>query len=206
MASFETAEAVEAADKSAQDRVAVFSSGAGVTIAVADGAGGMSGGAEAADAVIAGIGRAAGTLSGDRGWAEALARIDRQIEEDPLAGMCAAVVVELTPEGITGASAGDVQAWIMDGDEAVDLTRARIRKPLMGSGIAMPVQFYHGALTGTLLAATDGLFDYAKREDIIRASRESGLKSLPGRLIELARPASGRLWDDIGLAVCRKAR
>ncbi len=44
------------------------------------------------------------------------------------------------------------------------------RKPLVGDG-GIPVSFQLGALAGgTLIAASDGLFRYAKREDIVRVA------------------------------------
>lgn len=205
MPAFHTAEAMEALGKSSQDRLALFERGPALVLALADGAGGMSGGREAANAVIAHVKRDAGDVQGDLGWAEFLSRIDRDVETDPQAGEAAVVVVELSPEGILGASVGDSRAWIVDGEEVRDLTRAQYRKPLLGSGLAAPVQFSDGPLRGTLIVATDGLFGYAKRDSLVRLARDPDLGSLPLKLIDSVRLKSGELWDDVSVLVCRAA-
>ena len=76
--------------------------------------------------------------------------------------------MDIRPYGIAGASVGDSQAWMIDEGEIVSLTAEQNRKPLLGSGQAIPVGFNQPPLHGILVAGTDGFFDYAKRDDIIR--------------------------------------
>ncbi|MEM7557530.1 MAG: hypothetical protein AAF394_00270 [Planctomycetota bacterium] len=73
----------------------------------------------------------------------------------------------------------------------------------MGSGSAQPIGFTHQPLSGTLIAATDGLFDYAKQESIIELLAKSDFYEIPRRCVELVRLPSGELWDDTSIVVAR---
>lgn len=122
-----------------------------------------------------------------------------------MAGEAAAAVVAVTPEGVFGASVGDARALIVHGRTIVELTSKQTRKPLLGSGLAVIVPFIYKAEGGTLLVATDGLFDYAKPEAVVSAMLDEDLDSIPAKLVDLARLPSGGLWDDVGLALCRRS-
>ena len=91
----------------------------------------------------------------------------------------------------------------MDGDGVTDLAPSAGRKPWVGSGAALPVPFAGPMTTGTVLLATDGLVKYTSREAIRDAARETPLVEVPRRLIELVRPPSGRLPDDVAVIVAR---
>jgi PPM family protein phosphatase len=178
-----------------QDRAAVFVRDGGLVIALADGAGGTSNGALAADAVIAAAERCAGD------WVEAL----RAVDEDPRlgGGETTAVVLELDGSGIRGASVGDSEAWLVDGDTVDVLTHGQRRKPLLGGG-AEPVAFDARALgTATLVVGSDGLFRYARRADIARIARERDLVAAVARLVALVRLPTGELQDDVSVVVVR---
>ena len=85
-----------------------------------------------------------------------------------------------------------------------DLTRNQNRKPLLGSGNAIPVSFMNSPLNGVLLIATDGFFDYAKRDAITPMIAQSDFYTIPKNCVEMVRLPSGDLWDDIGIVAARK--
>lgn len=205
MPDFRTAQLLAPLKGSGHDRVGVFGDPPEVVIAVVDGASGMPGAALAADTVLKGIRKASEDVTGARYWAEALSQIDREVEAHPMAGEAAAVVAAVTPDGVFGASVGDNRALLVYERTIVELTSKQARKPLLGSGLAVIVPFIYKAAGGTLLAATDGLFSYAKPDAVVSAMLDEDLEGIPKKLVDLARLPSGGLWDDVGLVLCRRS-
>jgi len=74
---------------------------------------------------------------------------------------------------------------------------------MLGSGNAQPVGFTSAPLKGLLLVATDGLFDYAKRDEILDLVAQTEFYEIPRKCIELVQLPSGDRWDDIGIVVGR---
>jgi serine/threonine protein phosphatase PrpC len=147
---------------------------------VADGAGGRSGGAEAASMAVELVRRNASLVNDAESCSEVLCRIDAAIAKDPIAGETTCALVIVTPEEIFGASVGDSNIWLIPENGAhVDLTRAQQRKPFIGSGSAWPVPYQHPMQGVTLLLATDGLSKYTSAERIIATCRVSN-HSPPG--------------------------
>jgi hypothetical protein len=105
--------------------------------------------------------------------------------------------------GLRGASVGDSQAWIVVGEQIIELTLNQHRKPLLGSQCAAPVCFSNPPLSGTLIVATDGFFNYVKREKLTSALAQCDFFSIPRMCVEMVRLPSGDLWDDIGIVACR---
>src|SRR6185436_9356411 len=90
-----------------QDRVGVVEVGAAKVIVLADGAGGRSGGTEAAEAVIRLARESLDSVNDPldpRGWARMLMRLDRLIREDARAGETTAVTVAVTEKALAGAA------------------------------------------------------------------------------------------------------
>ena len=179
-----------------QDRAAVFERDGGLVVVLADGAGGTSGGDQAADALIAAVGDA-----DDDDWERVLEALDA----DPRRrgnGETTAVIASVGA-GIYGTSVGDSGAWvILDG--AIDvLTENQARKPLVGAG-CMPVVFGRSQFVGTLLIASDGLFKYAKPADIARIAEGPDLAVAACTLIELVRLDGGTVQDDVSIVLCRR--
>ena len=191
----------------AEDRLGVFAIGDGVVITIADGMGGRAGGAEAAEGFVQIAGAEVsrlGNLDDPLAWDRVLVLADREIQADPAAGETTAVIVAVTPRGIAGASVGDSVAWLITDDRVWDLTAAQQHKPGLGVGMARPTPFRGKAVPGsTLLVATDGLVKYASRETIARVVRESPFVGAARRVVDLVRPPSGRLPDDVAVALCR---
>ncbi|MEM9069852.1 MAG: hypothetical protein AAGE52_15170 [Myxococcota bacterium] len=167
------------------DRVHV-AMGDALQVALADGAGGSSGGAEAATRAVETVGDAA-----------ALRALDHSIASS-FGGRCTAIWLTLSRSGIVhGLSVGDSEAWCQRGDDWRELTENQQRKPLVGSGKARPVEF--AAAADLVLVASDGLTRYAK--DI------RGILSRPNaawNLVGAARLPSGGLQDDIAIVLVRR--
>jgi serine/threonine protein phosphatase PrpC len=201
---------VERGGQELQDRVEITERSGAVVIVVADGSGGRSGGAEAADIVLKTVRAAANSLAVADAVAcvRLLVEMDRAIDRDQAAGETTAVIaiVREKEKEIVGASAGDSEAWVMSTAGYERLTHGQVRKPLLGSGVAVPVSFQHIFSEGTLLAATDGLFKYTGAERICAAVAGEDLNQAALSLANLVRLRSGALPDDVGIVLARMER
>jgi len=185
-----------------EDRGSVRVSGNRVLIAVADGVGGMSGGAAAAELAVLRI-MAHGLSPDPAALVSLLREADRRVYEEPDAGETTVVAAVVTPHEIAGASVGDSEAWLVTDRGRVDLTGNQRFVPTLGSAGAVPIPFVHRGPGGTLLVATDGLFGYAPAEKICAAARGEDLDAAARALVDLARLPNGTLQDDITVVLCR---
>lgn len=191
---------VVAARGSGQDRACVLEVADGLVIALADGAGGTSNGAIAAQAIVDAVSAAAPTTCD---WCELLADLDHDAQRLAY-GQSTAVVLSISDVGIRGASVGDSGALMLHGTDVVDLTDGQARKPLVGSG-CVPFRVTSTLVAdGTLLVASDGLLRYAKRTDIVRIASGADLNAAARALIEVVRLANGNLQDDVAIVLCRE--
>jgi hypothetical protein len=187
------------------DRVAEIRMPGRTLFVVADGAGGVAGGAAAAEAVCeAAYAYQDWRMPSD--WAGWLARIDREMSRSRV-GLAAAVVIEIWDDGrIVGASVGDCEAWMFGGDGASrSLTSGQARKPLLGDGTARPVGFEARPGRGTLMMATDGLWKYMKPARIAKAASIRPLDVACAALVDGARLRNGTLQDDVAIALAEPA-
>ena len=170
---------------------------------VADGSGGMSGGAQAAERALQEISGAARQrkLNERASWLAMLAKADDAISRDP--EQCAIVAAAIIGGRIFGASVGDCEAWLITENSIEELTASQVRKPLLGSREGVPVAFEAVLGDATLLLATDGLWKYARRDRIAVLARRPDLQVAVHRLAELPRLRSGAWPDDIGVIACR---
>jgi len=198
-----TSVGTDSPQRNSEDRVEIRELDDQLLIALADGAGGRAGGAAAAEFAVRSILKADPVLD-PAAWVMCLAEIDRQLSGDPSGGETTAVVVLISPKSIVGASVGDSGAWFVDAAGVENLTARQQRKPLLGSGVAVPVMFRHDGPGGIVLAATDGLLKYTSAEKICDVIRRTSLELAPGALIDLVRLKSGALQDDVAVAVCRR--
>jgi serine/threonine protein phosphatase PrpC len=178
---------------SGQDRAVVIPRADGLVVALADGAGGASNGALAAQAVVD------VAVRGDP--ADVILACDEHLRN---VGLTTAIIVHVRADAVSGASVGDSAAWLIDG-EVIDLTEHQRRKPLVGGG-CVPVAFRSERPLGTatLLVASDGLFSYAAAADIARVVRAGrDLRETADALVELVRLPSGGLQDDVTIVLCR---
>jgi serine/threonine protein phosphatase PrpC len=183
-----------------QDRGLIIHDGPRVVLCVADGAGGLGGGAEAAILAVEMVRQHASFLINADACAELLRNMDATVAKDSIAGETTCALAILTSEEIFGASVGDSGVWLIpeNGDQ-LNLTQAQKRKPFIGSGTAWPIPFRHARAAGGLLLATDGLLKYTSAERIIAVCREHLIDVAGQRLIELVRYPSGALPDDVTL-------
>lgn len=196
---------VEGADGPGQDLVAAIERPEHFTLVLADGAGGISGGAEAADAVVLAAterARQSGPPPDAAAWVRLLADIDTRLA-DRAGGETTAVVISIDLRTIAGASVGDSGAlWITDAG-TWDLTERQHRRPRLGSGVAVPYPFGAPFAPGTLVLASDGLLAYVAREAIVAAARNGSAVDAARRLADLPRLRSGARPDDVSVCVCR---
>lgn len=189
--------------ENAQDRVWVRRFEDRAVLALADGAGGRGGGAEAADLAIEIISQFASGLYSQDDCAAALYKAHSIVQKNPKAGETTAVVAVAKGHELFGASIGDSGAWLVSEDSVDDLTAHQNRRPFLGSGDAIPVSFSRPSLEGTLLVASDGLLRYAPRDMICWTIRKSPFDVVCKELVRLVRYPSGALPDDVGIAICR---
>ena len=182
-----------------EDRIAVLRLRDRTVVVLADGAGGTGGGAAAADRVCTAAVEA--RQGGICDWAPWLSLLDSEMAARS-AGLAAAVVLEILGDGrVSGASIGDCEVWVF-GAHPFCLTYRQARKPLLGDGSASPVAFAYSFGGGTLVAATDGLWKYAGRNEFAEAARRRPLEEAAGALVDAARLPSGALPDDVAVAIC----
>lgn len=195
---FAIAQAVAGHDGAAgQDRIALVETDDAILIALADGAGGTGAGGLAADLVVKQIESAGASFDP----ASLLAAADKVLR--PTGGESTGIFLRLSADGITGASVGDSEVWLVRDQDDVALTAFQTRKPLLGSGHATPRTFASPPLKDTLVIATDGLFKYARRERLLPILRSSHLPSIPQRAVNHVRLPPGNLQDDVAIVVCR---
>ena len=183
------------------DRIGVWQTDSALTIALADGAGGVTGAATAAQSLLdaVDIGSTPALQASD-----IISALDQRLASTN-GGQSTAVVLALSADGVAGASVGDSGAWIIQGDSIEDLTNLQNGKPLVGTGACVPVAFSAARLRGgTLLVASDGLLKYAKRTDIARVAQEADLDVAATALVELVTLRSGKVPDDVSVVLCRE--
>lgn len=180
----------------------VFERDDALIVVLADGAGGIRGGAVASRFLIEGV-RSAVTDSAFvaddvRAWADLFQASDRALTANH-AGETSGVVVVLGLRGIVGVSTGDCEAWVVMPAQVDDLTSGQHTKSRLGTGRAVPVTFQRAALEGVLLVGTDGLFKYASQGVIARIVRAHTIGRTAEELIELVRLPSGRFADEAAI-------
>jgi PPM family protein phosphatase len=182
-----------------EDRLLVERYGARTLAMVADGAGGMGGGAAAATMAcsIAAKQLRTGGAGTPEDWARCLYEADQAVVRT--GGQCTAVVVEISEGRVVGASVGDSGAWLLTGKAIIDLTENQHRKPLLGSDESLPMGFGPIELSGRLLIATDGLFKFATGSDIAQRATALSVNDAVDKLIAGVRLKSGALQDDVAI-------
>jgi serine/threonine protein phosphatase PrpC len=173
-----------------------------VAFAVADGAGGLGGGGQAAELVVRSFALAVSTdpLLVDPGWWTALLRAI-ELARDRDAGESTAVVGVLDRDALVGASVGDSDAWLIGTNDVNVVTGMQHRRPRLGTGAANPVAFTAAAASHVLLVGSDGLFGSVRPAAICDAVRRLPAPDRGRALVELARGKSGRLYDDLGIVL-----
>jgi len=187
-----------------EDRADVFECPVGTVAVVADGVGGRSGGAAAADVVISRIRAHMLSLASVRtsDLTALLRRIDNDLLEDQHAGQTTAVFAVVTDRAIVGAAVGDSEAWLI-GRQA-DRVLTHVSKPFLGTGEARPDSFRCRLSDETLLLATDGLFRYVEAGDIVEAALHTDIDVAATVVAGLPRRENGMPPDDIAVVLVRR--
>ncbi len=184
-----------------QDRVEILRFGDKSVIILADGVGGRSGGAEAAEFVIRVARIVAIKLSSSDDCLSFLRELDQEIFRSDVCGETTGVIVVVSSREIFGANVGDSAAWLFTPDGKMELSY--IRKPYLGTGVAVPHQFARKSGPGTIVVASDGLWKYTSLELIEQKVRTTNPDRLATELGALVRLRSGTFPDDIGIATCQ---
>jgi serine/threonine protein phosphatase PrpC len=189
---------VEARPGRGEDRIAVVVKAQQTLIVVADGAGGVAKGAEAAE-IVCGTLTSAAEISD---WSQWLMQQDAALLSKNT-GQAAAIGLSVSAEGVAqGASVGDCECWLFDRDRCFNLTEQQVRKPMLGDG-GIPVGFSARlAPRATLVVATDGLWKYIPRARIAEAVIKRPLEDALTALVDGVRLRSGTLQDDVAIVMC----
>jgi len=202
---FATSKQIHAGGKDLQDRAELFWCDSNLVLVVADGAGGMSGGAEAAQFIAEGVRkRICSATMNPKDLIMLFTSLDREMAAIGAFGETTCVAVVLSDNGVVGASVGDSGALIFSKAGVDNLTANQVRKPFLGSGRAMPVSFTRGLLEGTLLVASDGLLKNTSLEKIAATILTADFDDAANKLVELVRYQSGALPDDVSVLLARK--
>lgn len=190
---------VVSAGTTGQDRALSMAWRGGTLLVLADGSGGMAGGAEAAQAVLVHISALGDDLSPD--FVVALSELDRLLARRFDCGETTAVICCIDSGVVTGASVGDSCAWLLSEAGVLDLTAGQVRKPLLGSGSARPILFGPVPLQGRLLVASDGLTKYVPQMRIGELALVDPLDRAVELLTEAPRLRAGTLQDDVAVVL-----
>jgi serine/threonine protein phosphatase PrpC len=194
--------ALKAGNPEFQDRAGIFDCGERTIVAVADGAGGISGGAEAAEMFMRLVRESAAGLQTPADCQELLSRIDSEIDSAAKCGETTGVVLVISEKLIFGASVGDSAAWLFKEKQRDELTAGQQRKPCLGTGMTSPRIFVRPHTPGTLIAASDGLWNYTNMGAIQQHALATPISEVGEKLLELVRLRSGTFADDVAIVAC----
>src|SRR5947207_206696 len=96
-----------------QDRAVVLDDDSRTVFCVADGAGGLSGGSEAATLAIEFLRKHVGTLKDPRSCVKLLEDMDQLICRDKVAGETTCAIAVISAAHVFGASVGDSGVWLI---------------------------------------------------------------------------------------------
>lgn len=179
---------VEAPSDRDEDRVGFHERDGVLRLALADGAGGMTGGGEAAMfAVQEALMRPAEVASVQ---AIDLALADR--------GQSTLITLSLSAD-VHGASVGDSRAWARSNGVWSELTAGQARKPLVGSGRSLPRSWSRAAVDAVAVTS-DGLANHLTEAQLLAGLERADLIAL----VDGVRLPTSTLRDDVSLLVARR--
>jgi serine/threonine protein phosphatase PrpC len=192
-----------------EDTAEVFERGDSLVLVLADGAGGIRGGAMASRALVTAVKSAVkdpgANMIDAQYWADLLRATDAALAKHA-GGETTGIVTVLSAGKLIGASVGDSEAWVIHSKGVDDLTVGQETQRRLGSGRAVPTTFERAGLAGVLLVATDGLFKYAAMEVIARVVLASPISAAAEQLMDLVRLRSGKFHDDLAaILVARRS-
>lgn len=180
-----------------EDRGLILTDGPRTILCVADGAGGLSGAAEAATMAIEYIRTNVMQLGSGEACVDLLRQMDAAVSKDKVAGETTFALAVITPGEIYGASVGDSGIWLIPPEgNPIDLTARQQRKPFIGSGSAWPVGSRQRQSQEILLLATDGLLKYTSAARIIETCRRNSLDVAAQKIFNLVKLPGDKFPDD----------
>jgi hypothetical protein len=186
-----------------QDAIGVIERPHSTVIVVADGAGGTENGDIASQSVINEVRFAAHTLQGDIDWVQVLRQVDHAIGS----GQSTACIAELSDHHLHGASVGDCRVAIKNGLVFDFPSDGQSRKPLLGTGDALPIAFSRPWSGDLVIAASDGLWNYCQNERIMSASHQIDFPIFAKHLVDMVKlPLSGGYVDDVAVVCARRRK
>jgi serine/threonine protein phosphatase PrpC len=193
--------AINVLPMSGQDRAIAIPAAGGYLVALADGAGGTGNGAIAAECLIAYVTKLSKEAA-SADWFAALCAFDDELSARPMGGQTTGVVAFIDSERVRGASVGDSSAWLITPTgRMTDLTAAQRRRPLLGTGEALPVEFEVDRLGNHVLLGSDGLFKYAPVDRICALATQGTVAEAANALANCVRLPSGALQDDVAVVI-----
>jgi PPM family protein phosphatase len=183
-----------------QDAVGIFDRAGNTVLVVADGAGGIEDGEVASRAVVDAVRDAwrESTLLVD--WCRVLQQVDHAL----VSGQSTACVVELTESGLRGASVGDCRLGVLVGDDLVFPSDDQQRKPLLGTGEAVPKSFAMPWAGSPVIVGSDGFWNYVRLDRVLAELYVIDFPVLAKTLAEMVRLPSGGLADDVAVVCARR--
>jgi serine/threonine protein phosphatase PrpC len=185
-----------------QDAAGIFERAGSTVLVVADGAGGIEDGELASRSVVEAVRLACRELEATVDWVQVLRRVDNAIGS----GQSTACVVELTDAGLVGASAGDSRVGVLVGDDLEFPSDGQQRKPLLGTGEAVPMAFSMPWAGGPIIVGSDGFWNYVRQDRLLAELRFIDFPVLAKTLAEMVRLPSGGLADDVAVVCARRRR
>lgn len=189
-----------------EDRAEIYLLDDKLIAVVADGVGGQAGGERAAEMVLEEIRAKApdmGNIMDEAAWNQFILDLDKKIFETEGAGQTTCIIIAATKERFIGVSCGDSGVWQVSESEVTDLVESSEKELFLGCGESRPHAF-SGDFSGTLLAASDGLFKFADMDKILSVVRSEPPKLAASKLFQLVLGNSkGILRDDVAITVLR---
>ncbi len=179
--------------------------------ALADGQGGRTGAAEAADlacrvCIETAARHSTLELCSPDAWIDILRRADQAVARDPYAGFTTLVGFCVTSERVYGGSCGDSAAILSNGQgDSEILTAEQPKNPPIGSGAARFGVFQAALLQPwVLLAVSDGVWKYSGWQPLLRVKHEQSGEYIVAKLLRcLKRPTGHHLQDDFTLLMVK---
>jgi PPM family protein phosphatase len=176
--------------------------------ALADGQGGQSGGAAAAQIAVRKSLEVALTftpvdLLNERIWRGIVNAADEGVAEAPSAGYTTLVCLGVSKERLCGASCGDSAALLITEGQTYLLTERQVKNPPIGSSAAQPVAFTAAlGRAWKVLVMSDGVWKYVGWERLEELARQLEGEALLTALRQtVASGWGGKLPDDFTLAL-----
>lgn len=185
-----------------QDAAGIFERRESTVLVVADGAGGIEDGEVASRSVVNAVRMACREATAIVDWAHVLRGADNAIAS----GQSTACVVELTDTALRGASVGDSRVGTLVGDDLEFPSDGQQRKPLLGTGEALPKPFAMPWSGRPVIVGSDGFWNFIRMDRLLAELRFIDFPVLAKTLAEMVRLPSGGLADDVAVVCAHRRR